>query len=123
MRADQRKFPRVNYPCSITVWREDGSIDVVMANTANISVGGICVYFNEALILGTPLEIKIDNFFEGGPLKCKGKVVRCQPDKTHKSEWQKYYELGIEFLEMGQDQHKYLAGFVERLMELEAKRS
>ena len=72
--------------------------------------------------MGSLLEVKIDNFFEGGPLKCKGKVVRCQSDKTHKSEWQKYYELGIEFLEMDQDQHKYLVVFVERLMELEAKR-
>ena len=72
----KRKFPRVNYPCSITVWRQDGSSEVVMANTANISCGGICVFFNEALALETILDIRIDNFFEGNPLKCRGKVVR-----------------------------------------------
>lgn len=121
MNADKRKFLRVNYPCSITVWRQDGSADVVMANTANISVGGICVYFNETLILGSLLEIKIDNFFEGRPLRCHGKVVRSQPDKTHKNNHQKYYEIGIEFSEMEQDQRAYLAVFIERLMALELR--
>lgn len=122
MKACNRKFLRVNYPCSITVWRQDGASDVVMANTANISAGGICVYLNEALIVGVLLEIKIDNFFEGRALKCQGRVVRCQPDKTHKSGHQKYFEIGIEFLEMETDQCVYLAGFVERLKALEIKK-
>ena len=121
MSAGKRKFPRVNYPCSITVWRQDGTSDVVMANTANISVGGICVYLSEALMLESLLEIKIENFFEGSPLRCKGKVLRCQPDRANKSGYQKYFEIGIEFIEMKQDQRDYLAGFVERLMALEAK--
>lgn len=117
----KRKFPRVNYPCSITVWRQDGSSEVVMANTANISGGGICVFFNEALALETLLDIRIDNFFEGNPLKCRGKVVRCKADTSTVSSRQKFYEVGIEFLEMDDNQRQYLLGFVERLMGLEAK--
>ena len=121
MDAGKRKFLRVNYPCSITVWRGDGSSDVIMANTANISAGGICVYLNETLVLGSLLEIKIDNFFEGRALRCKGKIVRCQPDKHHKSDHQKYYEVAIEFLDMKVDQRDYLTGFVERLLALQTK--
>ena len=116
-----RKFSRVNYPCSITVWRQDGSSEVVMANTANISGGGICVFFNEALALETVLDIRIDNFFEGNPLKCRGKVVRCKADTSSVNSRQKVYEVGIEFLEMDDNQRQYLLGFVERLMGLEAK--
>lgn len=117
-----RKYPRANYPCAITVWRQDGSSEVVMANTANISGGGICVFFNEALAIKTDLDIRIDNFFEGNPLKCKGKVVRCKTDTTSAHNRQKFFEIGIEFFEMDDKQRQYLLGFVERLMELEAKR-
>ena len=57
MTDNKRKFARVNYPCSITVWRDEGYTDVIMANTANISAGGICVYLNQIL----PIEIKIED--------------------------------------------------------------
>ena len=117
----KRKFPRVNYPCAITVWRQDGSCEVVMANTANISGGGICVFFNEALARETILDIRIDNFFEGNPLKCRGKVVRCKADASTVNSRQKFCEIGIEFLEMDDNQRQYLLGFVERLIELEVK--
>lgn len=121
MKESQRKYPRVNYPCAITVWRQDGSSEVVMANTANISGGGICVFFNEALSLETALDIKIENFFEGNPLKCRGKVVRCKADTATLNTRQKFFEIGVEFLEMDDEQRQYLLGFVERLKELEAR--
>ena len=92
-----------------------------MANTANISGGGICVFLNEALAIETILDIRIDNFFEGRPLKCRGKVLRCKADTSNLSSRQKFYEIGIEFLEMDDAQKKYLLGFVERLMGLEVK--
>lgn len=92
-----------------------------MANTANISGGGICVFLNEALAVKTTLDIRIDNFFESNPLKCRGKVVRCKIDASNLDNRQKFYEIGIEFLEMDDAQQQYLLGFVERLMGLEAK--
>lgn len=120
----RRKYPRVNYPCSITVWRKGGASEVVMANTANISGGGICVYLNEVLAIDTELEVRIDNFFEGGPLKCRGKVVRCQLDASSSAQKrQKFFEIGIEFLEMDDAQRLYLLGFVERLMHLKEHKS
>lgn len=121
MKSCNRKYPRVNYPCSITVWKQDGSSEVIMANTANISSGGICVYLNEAFVLGTIIDIKIDNFFESKPLKCRGKVVRCKADNSATNDRQKFYEIAVEFIEMNDDQRTYLLGFVERLIELESK--
>jgi c-di-GMP-binding flagellar brake protein YcgR len=122
MKDSKRKFPRVNYPCAVTVWRQDGSSEVVMANTANIGGGGMCVYFNEALSLGTILDIKIENFFEGGPLKCRGKVLRCRADSSTTNNRQRFFEIGIEFLEIDDAQRFYLVGFVERLIELESRK-
>ena len=122
MRDCKRKYPRVNYPCAITVWKQDGASEVVMANTANIGGGGMCVYLNETLSTGTVLDIKIENFFEAKPLKCRGKVVRCRADSSATNGRQKFYEVGVEFIGMDDDQRAYLLGFVQRLMELEAKR-
>lgn len=118
MQESKRKYPRVNYPCSVTVWRQDGSSEVVMANTANIGGGGMCVFLNEALALETVLDIRIDNFFEGGPLKCRGRVLRCKADVSSTQKRQKFYEIGIEFIEMDDAQRLYFLGFVERLMAL-----
>jgi len=93
-----------------------------MANTANLSVGGLCVYLNRSITVGKKLEIKIDNFFEGGPLKCIGRVVRCQEDAKFKDPRQKFYEIGVEFSEMETTQRQYLEGFVQRLIDMETKR-
>ena len=114
----RRKYPRANYPCSITVLRHGAASEVIMANTSNIGAGGICVYLNEVLAIDTELEIRIDNFFEGSPLKCRGKVLRCKHDPTAVQKRQKFYEIGIEFFEMDDAQRLYLLGFVERLMHL-----
>jgi hypothetical protein len=122
MSSDKRKFARANYPCSITVWHDDGASEVIMANTANISVGGLCVFLNQPIASGKRLEIKLDNFFEGNPLKCTGRVVRCKEDPAQTSPRQKFYEIGVEFVEIPENQRAYLTGFVERLLELEAKK-
>lgn len=122
MNDRKRKYPRVNYPCAITVWKRDGASEVIMANTANLGAGGMCVYLNETIAPETELDIKIDNFFEANPLKCHGKVVRCREDKSAAAGRQKFYEVGIEFISMDDDMRFYLSGFVERLMDLEGKR-
>jgi c-di-GMP-binding flagellar brake protein YcgR len=123
MSIDKRQFARANYPCSITVWHEDGAGEVIMANTANISVGGLCVYLNRSVEPGKKLEIKIDNFFEGGPLRCFGRVVRCLEDTAWKDSRQKFYEIGVEFNQIDEKQRQYLEGFVQRLLDLEAKKN
>ena len=122
MVIDKRKFARANYPCSITVWHEDGASEVIMANTANISVGGLCVFLNSPIIVGKRLEVKIDNFFEGNPLRCLGQVVRCQADPANKNERQKFFEIGVQFDQIDEKQREYLEGFVQRLIDLEARR-
>jgi c-di-GMP-binding flagellar brake protein YcgR len=122
MSQEQRKFVRANYPCSITIWHDDGSSEVIMANTANISAGGLCVYLNRSIGVEKRLSVRIDNFFEGNPLKCAGRVVRCQEDQKQKDLRQTFYEIGVEFDMIEDKQREYLRGFVARLLELEAKK-
>jgi c-di-GMP-binding flagellar brake protein YcgR len=123
MPVDRRKFARVNYPCSVTVWHEDGAIEVILANTANISAGGLFMYLNRSISVGKKIEIKIDNFFEGSPLKCLGRVVRCQEEKNNKDPRQKFYEIGVEFTQVDDQQRQYLEGFVQRLFGLGATKN
>ena len=90
-------FAGVHSFSQVTVWHDDGASEVIMANTANISIGGLCVYLNQIITLGKRLEIRIDNFFEGSPLTCVGHVVRCKEDPAQTSPRQKFYEVGVEF--------------------------
>jgi c-di-GMP-binding flagellar brake protein YcgR len=119
MTQEKRKFVRVNYPCSVTLWHSDGTNEVILANTANISAGGLCVYLNRAASPGTRLDLRIDNFFEGNPLKCAATVVRCREDEKTKDAKQKFYEVGVEFNNLNADVRQYIEGFVRRTMDLE----
>jgi hypothetical protein len=118
MTPDLRKFARANYPCSITVWRTETS-EVILANTANISAGGLCVFLNHASSVGDLLEVKIDAEEKG--LNYFGEVVRCREDgaKQTTSPKQKFYETAIKFCAVDDKDRQDLVKFVQKLIALE----
>ena len=116
---NKRKFPRADYPCSLTVWRQDGDQGVVLAHTANIGAGGLCVHLNQALAPGLALDIRIDFPSHSTPFKCKGKVVRCEESPDGKG--QLFYAVGVEFESMDEVKQAYLQGVVSDLIALHAK--
>lgn len=79
------------------------------------------MFLNEALVMDTLIDVRIDNFFEANPLKFRGKVVRCKADSTATNSRQKFYEVGVEFIAIDDDQRAYLLGFIQRLIDLEEK--
>jgi len=56
---NRRKYPRVNYPCQLTIWLTDGSNETIMANTTNIGIGGLCVHLHQEIVVGTKLDIQL----------------------------------------------------------------
>jgi len=111
---NQRKFPRANYPCSLTIWQQNG-FETILANTVNIGAGSLLVYLNQRLTAGAKVEIKID-FFKGTPFKCFGSVLCCEENEN------KLYAVVIIFEGLSETQTVTLQGLVAELINLEKKK-
>ena len=116
---NQRKYPRANYPCSLTFWRKDWTQEVILANTANIGAGGLCVHLNQRISPGTKVEIKIEFAGQAEPFKCFGKVLRCQPSAVQGTKT--FFALAVEFEQLPEQQQIRLRGIVDGLIAGQAR--
>ncbi len=116
--SDKRRFPRADYPCSLTVWHQDGNQEVILAHTVNIGAGGLCVRLNQKLILDSCFEISIE-FPDSASFKCKTRVVRCEqcPGTAGKG----LYSVSLEFEPMDEVKQAVLLGIVSDLIALNKK--
>ena len=113
--TNKRKYPRANYPCQLTIWTANGSNETILANTANIGIGGLCVHLNQRIDLGTKVDIQLNFTNTTTPLKCQGVVVRADQGKD------KFYNTGIQFEPLSELKHAFLDGKISELIELEKK--
>lgn len=112
---NQRKFPRAQYKCKIKVMGKN-SAPVIDTYTENIGSGGICIVLDNAFELfeDVALELFLDG--EQKALTCTGTVVwvvkRHPKDKGQKVR----FDIGIEFLNISQDDKKRIVKLVEKLL-------
>ncbi len=109
--ANKRRFPRANYPCSLTIWQE-GGLDTLLANTANIGAGGLSVHLDQRLEIGLKVDIRVD-FSKTETFQCCGRVLRCQENQPSGSP--KFYAVAIVFEGLDEEKVFYLKKQVERL--------
>jgi len=112
---NRRKYPRVNYPCQLTIWLTDGSNETIMANTTNIGIGGLCVHLHQEIVVGTKLDIQLTFANTTTPFKCTGRAVRCFKEK------ERYYNVGVQFDPLNELKNAFLLGQVSELLDLEKK--
>jgi len=113
--VDQRKYPRANYPCHLTIWGEDSHCETILAYTSNIGVGGACVQLNQGFLKGLKVTVQLDFPRPDHPFKSKGVVVRC------KDEGNKLYSIGIKFEALSEEKHAFMEAKVTELIRLEKK--
>jgi len=115
--AQNRKFPRANYPCFLTLWLGN-DFGTIMANTANIGAGGLFVHLSQGLMVGAKVEIKID-FAKDESLRCTGLVLRCQKNKEDDDEYRAPYSVAIVFDGLDEAKQTKLKQIVEDLIKNE----
>jgi c-di-GMP-binding flagellar brake protein YcgR len=111
---NRRKHPRINYPCQLTMWTAEGE-DTVLAQAADIGLGGLCVELNGAIAIGMKVAIEIDFNDSTASFRCKGVVVRCRQDSSS------VYNIGIQFEPLSTAQHAFLDGKITEIIHLEKK--
>lgn len=102
----QRKYGR--FEKSLSVASKDLKYYKTVAK--DISLGGICLYTEEALPEGKELELRID--FEGSlrPLCATGKVVWRRLESVNGK-----YQVGIEFLNLSLEDRELIAQYIRHM--------
>ncbi|MCR4337498.1 MAG: PilZ domain-containing protein [Candidatus Omnitrophica bacterium] len=112
---NRRKFPRVSCPCMVTLRNSEQGQETFLTHTENVGVGGVGVVIKKQLKLFSPVTLELDPLDLGNNIKCHGKVVwvvRRRNEDPHKP---MFYDIGIEFADMGEEDRERLSNIIERL--------
>ena len=112
---NRRKFPRVNYPCLITLRHQDEKPEVILTHTENIGIGGVSVIIKRSLNLFAPIELELDLLDTGNHIKCKGKIVWVIRRKSNEQKKPLFYDIGIEFSNLPFADQRRLEEIVDHL--------
>jgi len=112
---NRRKFPRVNFPCLVTVRQNLDEKDMILTHTENIGVGGVCVILKKNLKMFAPVDLELDLVDGSEHLTCKGKVVWSIRRKGDEAIKPFFYDVGIEFLDLAKDDAKRIEETVQYL--------
>jgi len=114
--ANRRKFPRVNYPCMITLRSESGKPEVILTHTENIGIVGVCVTVNREIKMFLPVNLEIDLLDSEGHIRCQGRVVWSIQRKSDEKRKPLFYDTGIEFSKVDSESQRRLDDIVKRLI-------
>lgn len=112
---DRRKFPRVNYPCLVVLKQGSSKDAVILTHTENIGIGGICVILKQSVPIFSSVDIELDLLDLGEHIRCKAKVVWNVQRKSSSETKPLFYDIGLEFEKINEEDHKRLENVVERL--------
>ncbi len=113
---NRRKFPRVKYPCLVTVWYEsEGKQETFLTHTENVGIGGVCVICHKRLKMFSPVDMEIDLMDMDAHIRSKGKamwVVQRKDPGQHKP---MVFDVGVEFLDLKEEDKERIAKVVQQL--------
>ena len=115
---NRRTFPRANYPCLIVIREksEERKGEVLLTHTDNIGVGGVCVVLKRNVKIFGSIELELDLLDLGEHICCNGKVVWNVQRKSEAPEKPAFFDIGIEFTDLQEEDQKRLERIVERLV-------
>jgi c-di-GMP-binding flagellar brake protein YcgR len=86
---DRRGFPRVDFPCRVTVFVK-GKEEKFSTHTENIGTGGICVAINKKLERFLPVDLVLYLEDNQPPIECEARIVWVVKRQNE-------FDTGIEF--------------------------
>ena len=116
--VDRRKFPRANYPWLVIIRKDHKEPEAMLTHTENVGIGGICVILKKNLGLFAPVELELDLMDTQSHIKCMGKVVWAVRRKDTEEKKPSFFDTGIEFAYIKEEDLKRIVSIVERLTKL-----
>ncbi len=112
---NRRRFPRVNYPCLVTLRHDQGEKEAILTHTENLGIGGLCVTVNRNIKMFSPVDVQLDLLDGQNHIKCEGKIVWSIRRKVDETKKPLFYDLGIEFGSLKEEEQRRLQNIVGRL--------
>lgn len=112
---DRRKFPRIEYPCLIRLGSSTES-QALLAHTENIGEGGVCLIIKQSLPMFSVIDVELDLMDGYENLTAKGKVVWSVRRKALETVKPLFYDIGIEFVDLNEQQRTRLKDLVAVLI-------
>ncbi len=109
---DQRRFPRVNYQCTVTLRPTGKEEAAIQAVTENVGQGGVCVLLEKGLDIFSPVELELKLDDGKPPVHVEGTivwVVRRRELKKGPS-----FDTGIEFAELTPEDKARLEAIIDK---------
>lgn len=118
---NRRQFPRVNYPCLVVIRDEDNDDNnnkssTILTHTENIGIGGVCVVLKQNVKMFSVVELELDLLDLGEHIRCNGKVVWNVQRQSGAREKPLFFDIGIEFVDIIDEDQQRLERIVERLV-------
>ena len=113
---NRRKFPRVNYPCLVTIRDGQETSDTMLTHTENVGIGGVCVILKKYIKIFCPIDIELDLMDMGDHIQCQGRVVWNVQRKADAPAKPLFYDIGIEFQNISQQDIKRIEVVVKQLV-------
>jgi len=112
---EKRRFVRAKFPCSISIHTLHDH--VITTYTENISAGGVRVVIEEKLESASTvgLEIQINK----NVITCKGRIVWVVNKESPYKKGIFYYDTGIEFYEIKEDDRGIIDDAIEEILKNE----
>ncbi|MCP4652479.1 MAG: PilZ domain-containing protein [Candidatus Omnitrophica bacterium] len=108
---NRRRFLRAEFPYTIHIFSQKGRS--ISTYTEDISGGGVKVVVREQLEVLEEVDLKI--YVKGDFVRCKGKVVWVKEKPSPVLDGVVFYNAGIEFGELTEDDKKIIDVCVEEL--------
>ena len=113
---NRRKFPRASFPCLIKIMDNEKPGEFLLTHTENISIGGASVIIRKALSLFEVVGLEIDLMDGEDLVACKAKVMWVVRRKAIEEHKPSFYDLGLEFLDIQDEQRARVGRSVEHLV-------
>ena len=111
--VEKRKFQRLPFNVNVK-WEildvHTLSGEEIQAN--NMSAGGICLVILEKVNIGTLLKLKLSLPHEVSSMIIKGRVIWIKEFSVTHTSYDKAYDCGIEFIDLGPQDQKNLSRYL-----------
>ncbi|MFP4473517.1 MAG: PilZ domain-containing protein [Candidatus Omnitrophota bacterium] len=119
---NRRQFPRVNYPCMLTVNIKDHD-QPFLTHTENLGVGGVCVMHSRKFPMFSEVGLEIDLMDFEGHIQCRGKIVWLVRRRAENDDKPLMYDIGIEFIDIKTADRARIEAVVQRMVKAGAERA
>lgn len=113
---NRRKFPRVMYPCLITIRHAQGEKDSLLTHTENLGSGGVCAILKNSLKLFAPVDIELDLLDLNDHVVCQGKVVWSVRRSSSEDVKALFFDTGIEFVGLSERDRRRIDDIILRIL-------